>query len=128
MLQQYSVVLVLTKPLGLEQILLTPRLFLYPLTAVSHIWVVIKMLHFTFSLLKFYYFPGRFDEDGSFIGQYVTVSKNKQRISNELTAAVANGATYVWTIIMNIWYEEEISKYNSVIILVWNPVLERDCW
>ena len=41
------------------------------------------------------HFSGRFDEDGSFIGQYVTVSKNKQRISNELTAAVANGATYV---------------------------------
>ena len=45
---------------------------------------------------------GRFDEDGSFIGQYVTVSKNKQRISNELTAAAASapsGATYVWKII-----------------------------
>ena len=46
-------------------------------------------------VLNIYHFPGRFDEDGSFIGQYVTVSKNKQRISNELTAAVANGATYV---------------------------------
>ena len=44
---------------------------------------------------NFMFFAGRFDEDGSFIGQYVTVSKNKQRISNELTAAVANGATYV---------------------------------
>jgi len=45
--------------------------------------------------LLFICLQGRFDEDGSFIGQYVTVSKNKQRISNELTAAVANGATYV---------------------------------
>jgi len=42
-----------------------------------------------------FYPDGRFDEDGSFIGQYVTVTKNKQRISNELTAAAASGATYV---------------------------------
>lgn len=52
-------------------------------------------LHLTCYINVHYYLSGRFDEDGSFIGQYVTVSKNKQRISNELTAAVANGATYV---------------------------------
>ena len=37
-------------------------------------------------------------KDGSFIGQYVTVTKTKHRVSNELTAAVAaeaSGATYV---------------------------------
>ena len=40
---------------------------------------------------------GRFDEDGSWIGVYGTNSKkdNKKRISNELTAASAAGATYV---------------------------------
>ena len=44
------------------------------------------------------FISGRFDEDGSFIGQYVTVTKTKHRVSNELTAAVAaeaSGATYV---------------------------------
>ena len=88
--------------------------------------------------LNIYHFPGRFDEDGSFIGQYVTVSKNKQRISNELTAAVANGATYVWTlirrIIINIWYEEfqAISKksqniYSDLYYLSVKSSERKDC-
>ena len=38
---------------------------------------------------------GRFDEDGSWIGVYGTSKKEKKRISNELTAATAAGATYV---------------------------------
>jgi len=39
----------------------------------------------------------RFDEDGSWIGQYGTINKKQKRISNELTAASASagGATYV---------------------------------
>ena len=90
------------------------------------------------SFLNIYHFPGRFDEDGSFIGQYVTVSKTKQRISNELTAAVANGATYVWTlirkIIMNILYQEfqAISKksqniYSDLYYLSVKSSERKDC-
>ena len=77
-------------------------------------------------------FPGRFDEDGSFIGQYVTVTKNKQRISNELTAAVANGATYVWSVnsVQTDW-RNLIFKWRTIVIqwrdllIKWRNVLKK---
>jgi len=37
---------------------------------------------------------GRFDEDGSWIGQYGTMSRKQQRISNEASPPIG-AATYV---------------------------------
>ena len=62
--------------------------------ALNFIFCPVCVLFFA-NIISHFKFSGRFDEDGSFIGQYVTVTKNKQRISNELTAAAASGATYV---------------------------------
>ena len=49
------------------------------------------------------YVPGRFDEDGSWIGQYGTLRrKQQQRISTE--SGLPPGATYVWWSSWSSWW------------------------